>query len=203
MSSLPTFALFALEFAHYKYLLIFIGTIIEGPILMIACGFLLKLGVVEIVPLYISIVAGDLVGDVFWYGIGRYFLDTFLVRFWKYFWVTWETLEKVKILFLKYHTKILFISKITIGFGVAIATLLVAGASRISFKKYMIVNLIGEIILVIALLSIGYILWNAYTQLSGHFKYYFVALFIVVIPLSVYLTHRYLKTKILDQWSHL
>jgi len=43
MTTLPIFATFALHFATYKYPLIFLGTMIEGPFLMIACGFLLSL----------------------------------------------------------------------------------------------------------------------------------------------------------------
>ena len=41
MSTLPAFAAYALEFPTYKYLLICAGVAIEGPMLMIACGFLL------------------------------------------------------------------------------------------------------------------------------------------------------------------
>ena len=55
MAPLSTFADFALRFADYKYPLIFVGTIIEGPLLMIICGFLLKLNILDFVPLYISI----------------------------------------------------------------------------------------------------------------------------------------------------
>ncbi|MDD5376780.1 MAG: DedA family protein [Candidatus Gracilibacteria bacterium] len=203
MSSLPDFAIYALQFSSYKYFLIFIGTIIEGPILMIACGFLLKLGLFSFIPLYLSVIAGDLVGDIIWYGIGRYFLDTFLVRFGGYLGVDEEILGKVKVLFKRFHTKILFISKITIGFGASLAVLLVAGASRISFKKYTVINLFGEIILVAMLFLIGYILGSAYTKVSDNFKYYFIIAIVLIIPLSLYFLHRYFKTKILEKGSHL
>lgn len=203
MNSLPTFATYALEFINYKYLLIFIGTVIEWPILMVACGFLLKLWVFNIVPLYLSILLWDLFWDVLWYCVWRYFLDTFLLRFWRYFWVDLQLINSVKILFQKYHTKILFISKITIGFGAALVTLVVAGASHIPFKKYITINLLGEFILVATLFLIGYLFWNLYTQVSDAFRYSFIVAMIILVPIIIYSISHYFKNKILDQWSHL
>lgn len=84
MSTLPAFAAYALEFPTYKYLLICAGIAIEGPMLMIACGFLLTFGALDFFPLYISILIGDLAGDAVWYAVGRYFLDPFLGRFGRY-----------------------------------------------------------------------------------------------------------------------
>jgi membrane protein DedA with SNARE-associated domain len=51
------------------------------------------------------------------------------------------------------------------------------------------------------LLFLGYFLGNAYNMLSDNLKYYFIAWVICVIPLSLYLMNRYLKTKIIDSWS--
>jgi membrane protein DedA with SNARE-associated domain len=156
MSTLPAFAAYALEFPTYKYLLICVGVAIEGPLLMIACGFLLTFGALDFLPLYVSILAGDLMGDAAWYAIGRYFLDPFLHRFGRYFWVSKELLNQVKPLFKKFHTRILFFSKITLGFGASIATLITAGATHIPLKKYLAINFLGEILLVLVLLGIGY-----------------------------------------------
>jgi len=203
MSSLPAFATYALEFPTYKYLLIGIGAIIEGPFLMIAWGFLLTFWALDVIPLYLSLVLGDLVADMGWYAVGRYFLHPFIRRFGRYFWVSEESLDRVRPLFHKFHTRILLISKITIGFGASLATLITAGAMRIPLKKYIVVNLVWEVLLVWALLWLWYFFGSAYTQVADDLKYYFIIGLIIVIPALIYGITRYFKHKILDAWSRL
>ena len=57
----------------YRYLLLVPFAVIEGPILSIYCGFLLHEGTLTLVPTYIALMAGDLIGDIGWYGVGYYF----------------------------------------------------------------------------------------------------------------------------------
>ncbi|MEI6711130.1 MAG: VTT domain-containing protein [bacterium] len=197
MSTLPAFAAYALEFPTYKYLLIGIGVAIEGPMLMIACGFLLTFGALDFFPLYISILVGDLVGDAAWYGVGRYFLDPFLERFGRYFGVSKELLNQVKPLFKKFHTRILFLSKITLGFGASIATLMTAGATHIPLKKYLAINFLGEILLVLALLGLGYSFGATYAQLAEELKYYFLIGLVIIVPTLIISITRYFKHKLL------
>lgn len=198
MSTLPAFAAYALEFPTYKYLLICAGVAIEGPMLMIACGFLLTFGVLDFFPLYISILIGDLFGDTFWYAIGRYFLDPFLGRFGRYVGVSKELLNQVKPLFQKFHTRILFLSKITLGFGASIATLMTAGATHIPLKKYLAINFLGEVLLVLGLLGLGYSFGAAYGQLAEELKYYFLIGLVIMVPTLIFSITHYFKHKLLD-----
>jgi membrane protein DedA with SNARE-associated domain len=55
----------------YRYLVIIPGAIIEGPILSIICGLLIRLGVLGIVPTYLLLMLGDLIGDTLWYWGGH------------------------------------------------------------------------------------------------------------------------------------
>ena len=147
---------FLLILSSYKYILLFLGVIFEGPILMVASGFLVLLGFFNPFYAFPIIMAGDLLGDVIWYYIGYFFADPFLKKYGRIFMITPEIFEKAKDLFHKNQTKILFFSKITIGFGMALTTLMAAGASHIPFKKYISINLVGEIILVSIFMGIGY-----------------------------------------------
>lgn len=201
MSSIPAFATYALHFSQYKYILIFLWTIVEWPILMIACGFLLKIGSLDFLPVFISVALWDLVGDVFWYSVWRYFLDWFSRKYGRFFWLTEELIWKIKLLFKKFDTSILFISKVTLWFGAALVTLMVAGASHIPFKKYMLINFLGETILVLILFFLGYFLGNTYTLIADNLKYYFLGGVVIIIPTILYFFHKYFKTKILDSWS--
>ena len=181
--------------AYFRYPLITFGTIIEGPILMIASGFMYRLGFFELVPLFVAILIGDLIGDVAWYVVGRYFAEPVLSKHGKFVGITPERFEKIKELFTKYHEKILLFSKLTIGLGFAIGVLVVAGATKVSFKRFMAINLVGELFLVSMLLAIGYFFGEVYSNISDNLKAGFVVLMVLIILSFSYFFSRYVKKK--------
>ena len=165
----------------YKYLVIFITTIFEGPIVMMFSGILLKLGSVTFIPVYLTLMAGDLVGDTFWYCIGYYFAGPITNKYGYYFSLTPEILDKTKRTFEKNPIKILFISKITMGLGFALAILVAAGMSKISFKKYIIINASGQFIWTGVLLYMGYTFGNLYQKINNDLKMVSLVGFIIIV----------------------
>ena len=154
----------------------------EGPILSMVFGVLLKLGYVSFIPIYTALMVGDLIGDVAWYYIGRHFGHRFIDRFGKYFDITEESVEKVTRFFHKYKHRVLFISKISNGFGFALVTLMTAGMVRIPFWRYLAINLIGQFVWTGLLLGVGYFFGNAYMAVDNVIgKLSIVALFILII----------------------
>ena len=119
----------------YRYAIIFPLAIIEGPILMFICGFLLHQGYFSFFPLYFILVAGDFAADLLWYGVGYYGAKPFILKYGRYVNLSLDSVLKIERLFEKHHDKILFISKITMGFGFALATLVAAGMAKVPFKK--------------------------------------------------------------------
>lgn len=179
----------------FKYLLVFVGTIIEGPIIMVAGGFLIHLGVFEPLPLFLTILAGDLVGDIAWYYIGYYFAEPFMKKHGHFLSLTPDKLEKIKTLFQKYHERILIFSKLTIGLGFALGTLIVAGITRIPFGRYMFLNLIGEGVLVAILLSVGYFFAELYKYVDDGLKVGFTVAVIVISSAAIYGFAGYMKKR--------
>ena len=190
----PHFLEYALSVsASIKYFLLFVGAIVEGPVLMVAAGFFLHFGVFDLVPMFLVFVAGDLAGDVFWYYIGSRYAEPFLQKKGKFLGITMVRFLKVKSLFSRYHDWILIISKITIGFGMALATLMVAGATRVPFRRYMIINTIGEVLLVAILISTGYLFGELYNYIEEGFKLVFTIGAIVFSSLAIYGFSSYMK----------
>lgn len=179
MSGIITTAISAV--GVYRYPLIFLGAIVEGPVLMMASGFLLRLGIFSLLPLYFSLLFGDFFADVIWYWIGRKAAEPFLRRFGHMFGVTREIFLKMENLFRKHDTKILFISKITMGFGFALATLMAAGAVRVPFKKYLLLNLFGGFIWTGLLISAGYFFGNVYVMIDAGFQWMFIVAVLVAV----------------------
>ena len=175
-----------------RYAVVFVLCIVEGPIVMITSGFLYRLGQFYLVPLYFSMVAGDFVADLGWYAVGRFGAWPLINRYGKYFNITPQIIHKIEGRFKTYQNKILFISKITMGFGFALATLIVAGLLRVDFKKYVILNFLGGFIWTAFLLALGYFFGNIYYAVAGPLKIAFVILAAIVVVVGLWAINRYL-----------
>src|SRR4051812_33199865 len=103
-----------------RYALVFVGCIVEGPIVMVTSGFLLRAAQFQLVPLYFTLMAGDFAADLGWYAVGRFGARKLINRFGHWFNITPEIITKIEKRFHTYQDKILFISKITMGFGFAL-----------------------------------------------------------------------------------
>jgi membrane protein DedA with SNARE-associated domain len=180
----------------YRYLGIFLGTIIEGPVIMAAAGFLVRLGYFNFWLAYILMVLGDLVGDVLWYYAGYFGAKKFIEKFGRFFGITKEAMEKVKLLFHRHHNKILFLSKITMGFGLSAPILLTAGVSKVPVKKFIILNFLGGLIWTAFLMILGYFFGNIYLLISESVRVAFIAVVIILITALFFGFGKFLKSKV-------
>ncbi len=181
--------------APWVYVFIIVMSCAEGPVFTMVFGLLIRLGYFSFLPVYTALMFGDLVGDILWYEIGRHAGHRFITRFGKYFSITEEGVEKVKRIFHKYHERILFVSKITNGFGFALVTLMTAGMARIPFWRYLSINIVGQFIWTGLLISIGYFFGNMYTSVDSVLgKMSILALFVIVFA-AFWGYKNYLKTR--------
>lgn len=156
--------------AHHPFLVyipVVLVAAIEGPILSMIFGVLLRLGYFSFIPVYAALMLGDLIGDVGWYYIGYHYGRAAIKRFGTKFNITEKGVEKTEKLFHEHKTKILFISKITNGFGLALVVLATAGIVRIPFKKYIAVNIAGQFVWSGTLLAVGYFFGESYTRINS------------------------------------
>jgi membrane protein DedA with SNARE-associated domain len=166
--------------SYLAYGIIVLVSFVEGPILAMICGVLYKLGIVTFLPIYIALMAGDLVGDSFWYSIGYYFGHPFIKKFGRYFSLTESGVVSVTRIFHTYKNSILLISKMTMGLGFALVTLVTAGIVKIPFRRYMLLNFIGQFFWTAFLLVVGYFLGDLYMKINGVFGAFFIGAIIVI-----------------------
>ena len=179
--------------AYYKYAVLFFGAIFEGPILMVAAGFLVHLGLLDFWSAYLTLLVGDLIADFFWYGLG-YFGAKKLI--WKYGHIISLDRERVEKLEKKFHAhknKILFISKMTMGFGFALVTLISAGMAKVPIKNYALFNLLGGFIWTGLLMGLGYALGGAYVYVDEGLRIMFVFTSVVIIALLLFGFGRFMR----------
>ena len=199
MQSLPPILITALAYTYsLKYFLVFLGGVIEGPIVMLACGILYKLGFFSIVPLYLCLVFGDLIADVIWYYVGYYFARPVLEKHGKFMSITPERFEKIKELFHRKHEMIMFFSKVTMGFGLAIGVMVVAGAIKIPIKAFVIWNLLGEFVFVATMLLLGYFFGNIYLYVEGSFRWGLIIGLVLLTSLTLWGYAKYIKNRVVQ-----
>lgn len=148
-------AIFAL-LGSSVYVLIFAGCFTEGSVVMMATGVLAHQGLVAFWPAFAALVLGDILSDIVWYCLGRFGGRRFVDRWGYLLGATPGIVSVVERRFRAYHTSILWISKLTMGFGFAIVTLMTAGLLRVPFHRYVAINLAGGLIWVFALFMVGF-----------------------------------------------
>jgi len=178
-----------------KYVLLFLGMLIEGPIIMVASGFLYKLGQFSFFPMYLVLVFGDFTADVIWYCIGRFGTRDAIFKYGHFVGITPEALEKIEDAFNKFHQKILIISKLTMGFGFSIVVLVVAGIFKVPFKNYVLLNLVGGFIWTAMLIAIGFFLGNIFSVIPTSMKIVFIVVVFTLFVIGLKYVNNYLKTK--------
>ncbi|MEO8638208.1 MAG: DedA family protein [Candidatus Taylorbacteria bacterium] len=170
---------------HYKYLLIFVVAIFEGPILMAFCGAMIKLGYLALWPAFVALMVGDLIADTGWYYAGYHGGMRFVDRFGKYIGINREKIKMVSHFFHKYHNSILFFSKVTSGFGFAIITLVTAGLVKIPFRKYLFLNGLGQFVWTGLLIALGYLFEHLYVTIEDTLGRATLIVFSVVVLASL------------------
>ena len=175
-----------------KYTLIFLGSFLEGSAVMMTTGLLWHIGTVTFWPAYGALLAGDFLADIMWYLVGRFGARSFFVRWGHFINVTPEIIEKVEKRFHHHHTKILIISKLTMGFGLAVPILTVAGMLRVPFIRYLTINVLGGIVWVLFLMGIGYYFGDVLQYIPKDFQ---IAMAIAV-PFLFFFALRALSKKL-------
>jgi membrane protein DedA with SNARE-associated domain len=183
----------------YRYLGIFLGTIFEGPVVMAAVGFLMRLGYFEFFLAYILMILGDLTGDIAWYYVGYFGAKKFIEKFGKYFGITEGVFGKVQGLYDRQHTKIIFLSKLTMGFGMAVPILVTAGITKMPIKKFILLNFLGGFIWTAFVMSLGYFFGNIYLLVSEGLRVIFIVTVIIFFLAASYGFSRFWKNEVLKK----
>jgi membrane protein DedA with SNARE-associated domain len=150
---------------NYGLLLLLPLAILEGPIVSVIAGWLIKLGYLQFGPVYVVCIAADLTGDGLLYCIGRYSSGK-LPRRW--FPRIFPSADTVAVMLERFHTqggRILVVAKLTHSLG--FAALLAAGAARMSIPAFFWFNLLATIPKSLFFILIGYGLGQAYATIDA------------------------------------
>jgi len=177
--------------ARYGYAVLLPIAVVEGPGVAMITGALVAAGQFNGLVAGLLLVAADLVGDALYYGLGRFGHAPLLKRISKRLKLKPERLDRLEQRFHDNDWKLLMIGK-TQALGSII--LYFAGASRMSFPRYMALNLIGTVPKVVLFELVGYFLGQTLLHSTHYINYLTVILFGVALLLLLlyWLIRRYL-----------
>ncbi len=143
------------ELIEHKYLFLFLGAAIEGMNTMILAGFLVSIGSIALLPMFLLCVLGETINGYAWYAVG-YFAGAKPIDKWgRRDPKSRRIIEKVEEYFGKYSGRAIVFTKLT--WSLTIATLITAGSFKYNLRKFGWYNLLG---------SAG---WAALTFFTGYF----------------------------------
>ena len=180
----------ALVFAqNSNYLIIFLLMIFEGPIATAAAAFASSMGILNIYIIIILSLLGNLIPDTILFFIGRYSREKTLEKFIKYFGLTENRIKKFEAGFHKHFGKTMTFMKLVPPFPVP--GLLFAGFSKVSIKKFFMVDITFNFISTLIAVFLGFYIGLASSKLFDYFdmgKYFLIL--IIPIALLIYLIYH-------------
>lgn len=176
----------------YGYPVMFLLMIIEGPIATISAAFLASLGLFNPVVVYALSVLGDIVGDVILYWLGYHGGGKFLKKAEKFLKIKESLVKKLEHLFQTKGARIIFSVKSTTG--LVYITFILAGATKMNFKKFLYYSFLGGLVWSALLVTLGYFFGQAAEQLSTYIKYAGIGIFVLAVA-SVFIINYMKKGK--------
>ncbi|MFH1745035.1 MAG: VTT domain-containing protein [bacterium] len=168
-------------FIHYLtiwrplgYALVFFSMMFEGDLTLLVISFLARMKFFDFFDVVGFVFAGTVVGDCFWFWLGRKgSVSQMTVVKWLF-----EKVKFINIDFENYFFIKLFFSKFMYGtHHIAVATV---GASKISFKKYILNELPAVALWMTIIGGFGYFLAFSYQYIWQRLKYVEIILFLVI-----------------------
>ncbi len=179
---------------EYRYLVILPIAIIEGPIITVIAAFLASQGYFNIFLVYLIVVIGDLVGDFFYYGIGRFGHTIARTKLGRKLGIKEHHLDKITHHYNIHSGKTLLAGKWTQTLGVFV--LAGAGVAKMPVGRFLLYITMATLPKSLLLVLIGYYVGYAFQKIDSIFqKIGFIGIAVVIIAIAVYFIHRYMKKK--------
>ncbi|MGH9819162.1 MAG: DedA family protein [Pyrinomonadaceae bacterium] len=146
----------------YGYWVVFFGVMLEnaglpipGETILLVAGYFASAGHFNIFLVMLIAGAGAVVGDNAGFAVGHHYGRGFLLRFGKYVFLTPKRLEHLENYFQSHGNKTVFVARFITGLRVFAAIL--AGASKMRWRIFLLYNVAGAIVWSIVITSLGYL----------------------------------------------
>lgn len=150
--------------ADHGLWIVALASVAEGPIVSVLAAFQARQGVFEILPLALALLAGDLLGDLGFYLLGRQGLDRLRMSWRHRLGLGPARTASLARHFDRYGGRTLILGKLTHSAGAAV--LVAAGLTRMPVRSFLTFNLIAALPKTAALMALGYFAGDATAQID-------------------------------------
>jgi len=149
------FLVYPVSDGFLPYCVLGLAAMVEGPVTLLIAGAAISIGQLLPLPVFLSVVVGNLTADMGWYGLGR---------FGKLEWLAWISpkagidpldINKLEKSIHRYGPRLLFLSKLTVG--LPIPTLISIGLGHVAMRRWVVLLVLGELIKSAVLVAVGYL----------------------------------------------
>lgn len=168
------------------YFLMFVAMVIEGPVITSAASFAAALGYFNIFIIFLLSIAGDLVGDYVYYGIGYFGRVKFVEKYGRHIGLTEHRMRHMERLIKKHPKKTL--AAIKLAPLLPAPGLMMIGATRMSAKQYSWLTLLVTLPKTLIFMALGYYFGGVYNRFSTAFQNgeYFILAAVAITVLVFY-----------------
>ena len=164
-------------------------SILEGPIVTVIASWLSRIGLLDPVAAFVCVVLGDVVGDAIMYAAGRGVRLDRLPLVGRFLKIPRPTLVPLVKAIRGNSVRMLLVGKWTHAAGFAV--LIAAGAARINFGLFVLVNLLASIPKSAVFFALGWTLGEAHQRVADWLSAGTAAVFSVLVIAAVALGVRW------------
>jgi membrane protein DedA with SNARE-associated domain len=183
-------------FEHYKYLFIFLGSVIEGFNIIILAGFLASIGTVGIVPAFAICLVGEFLNGCAWYTVGYFGGAKPIDKWGRKDPKSRKIIETVENYFHRYSGRAIIFTKLT--WSLTIATLIMAGSFKYNLKRFALYNFIGGLGWTLMTFIIGYVFGKGYRAVNLVNNVGYAVLFLIIAAILIYFVKVLIKSKFIQ-----
>ena len=171
----------------YGYLAIIVGTFLEGETALILGSIAAQLGYLELPWVIAAALSGTLIGDQFYFFLGRYKGKAVLRSR-----PRWQAGASKVFALLQRHETLLILG-FRFLYGIRTMASFVIGMSHVATAKFVFLNVLGALIWAVIVGGFGYAFGKAFEMLIGDIKHYQVQVISAVFVLGAlfWLCYKY------------
>jgi len=158
-------------FADYGYWIVFFGVMLEnagipvpGETILLAAGFFATQGYFHLGAVMLIAMTGAVIGDNCGYWIGHRLGRSLLIRYGKYVFLTEQRFQTMERFFVAHGDKTVLVARFITGFRVF--TALFAGASHMSWPRFLCFNALGALIWSVTMALLGFFFGRSWALLE-------------------------------------
>jgi membrane protein DedA with SNARE-associated domain len=187
-------------FVNYGYWAVFFGVMLEnaglpvpGETILLAAGFFAASGHFKLILVMLVAATGAVIGDNIGFAIGHHYGRGFLLRYGRFIFLTPARLEHINSFFERHGNKTILVARFITGLRVFAA--LLAGASQMRWRVFLVYNMAGAILWSIVITMLGYLFGHSWPLLErwvGRSGLFMLLAFIAVL-LVIWRVRKYRK----------